>query len=304
MIERPAAFELIAGMTVDPLFGPVLLFGRGGTAVEVIRDNAVGIAPLNHALAMDMIARTRVFRALQGYRDRKPADLDAVALTLVKLSQLACDLDEIQEIEVNPLLADADGAIAVDARARIAPVDASRRGARLAIRPYPRELEKTEMVRQVGSVFLRPIRPDDASAMRSFFEQLSPHDIRLRFFSPLRSLPASFRARFTQIDYDREMAFVLLREQSVLGVGRLAADPDNTRAEFSVIVRSDLKGKGLGWLLMKRLIAYAKARGTALLFGDILRDNTVMIAMCRELGFRLEQGEANVVHATLALQAN
>jgi acetyltransferase len=302
MIERPNALELIVGMTVDPLFGPVLLFGHGGTAVEVIKDNALGLAPLNPALAHDMISRTRVFRELLGYRNHKPANIDAIALALVKLSQLACDLDEVQEFEINPLLADERGTIAVDARARIAPMAAGEaRGARLAIRPYPRDLERKEAVPGFGSVLLRPIRPEDAPALNEFFLRLSAEDIRRRFFSPLRSLPASLRVRLTQIDYDREMAFVALREETLIGIGRLVADPDNLRAEFAVIVRSDLKGKGLGWMLMQRIVEYARSRGTAVIFGDILRENKVMLAMCRELGFQLESGEGENVRATMNL---
>ena len=304
MIERPNAFELIVGMTVDPLFGPVLLFGHGGTAVEVIKDNALGLAPINLALAHDMISRTRVFRALQGYRNHKPANIDAIALVLVKVSQLACDLDEIQEFEINPLLADERGTIAVDARARIAPMTAGEaRGARLAIRPYPRDLERKEAVPGFGSVLLRPIRPEDAPALSEFFLHLSAEDIRLRFFSPLRSLPASLRVRLTQIDYDREMAFVALREEAMIGIGRLVADPDNLRAEFAVIVRSDLKGKGLGSILMQRIVEYARARGTEVIFGDILRENTVMLAMCRQLGFQLESGKGASVRAAMNLSS-
>jgi acetyltransferase len=303
MIQRPDAHELIAGMTVDPLFGPVLLFGRGGTAVEVIKDNALGLAPLNLALAREMITRTRVYQELRGYRDRKPADIDAIALALVKLSQLACDLDEIQEFEINPLLADERGLIALDARARIAPVAAgTARGARLSIRPYPREFERTENIPGFGSILLRPIRPEDALALNEFFDRLTAQDVRMRFFAPIREIPTNLRARLTQIDYDREMAFVLVAGQSMLGGARLIADPDNDRAEFSIAVRSDLKGKGLGWMLMHRLVEYARNRGTGALFGDMLSDNKAMIKMCRELGFVfLPTGDATVVRAELNL---
>jgi acetyltransferase len=305
MIERPSAHELIVGMTVDPLFGPVLLFGRGGTAVEVIKDNALGLAPLNLALAREMITRTRVYQELKGYRDRKPADIDAVALSLVKLSQLACDLDEVQEFEINPLLADELGIIALDARARIAPLpQGSVRGTRLSIRPYPRELEKTESIPSFGPILLRPIRPEDAPALNDFFNRLTAEDVRLRFFAPLRELPTNLRARLTQIDYDREMAFVLVAGQSILGGARVIADPDNERAEFSTAVRSDLKGRGMGWMLMRRLIAYARERGTAVLFGDMLSDNRAMIKMCRELGFAfLPPGDGSTVRAELDLRA-
>jgi acetyltransferase len=288
MIERPRAHELIIGMTVDRLFGPVMLFGHGGTAVEVIQDKALGLAPLNSALAQDMIARTRVFRELKGYRDRKPANLDAIAATLVKLSQLACDIDEIQEIEINPLLADENGVIALDARARIAPLaDGYVRGKRLAISPYPCDLERTERLAKLGDIFVRPIRPEDDVAIDAFASKIAPEDARLRFFTALRELPRPLKARLTQIDYDREMAFVAIDpgSKNFLGIGRIAADPDNEKAEFAVIVRSDLKGKGLGWFLMQRLISYSRDRGIKHLFGDMLATNNTMIAMCRQLGF-------------------
>jgi acetyltransferase len=303
MVERLGAHELIMGMTVDPLFGPILLFGRGGTAVEVVRDNALGLAPLNLALAREMIVRTRVYQELKGYRDRKPADIDAIALAVVKLSQLACDLDEVQEFEINPLLADEHGVIALDARARIAPLaTGAGRGARLCIRPYPRELEQTENIPGLGPILLRPIRPEDALALNEFFDRLTAEDVRLRFFAPIRELPTNLRARLTQIDYDREMAFVLVSGPFILGGARLIADPDNERAEFSIAVRSDLKGKGLGWMLMQRLIGYARSRGTAVLFGDMLGDNEAMIRMCRELGFVFQRSnEASILRAELNL---
>ncbi len=305
MIDRPRAHELIVGMTVDRLFGPVMLFGQGGTAVEVIQDNALGLAPLNSTLAHDMIARTRVFRELKGYRDRKPADLEAIADTLVKLSQLVCDLDEIQEIEINPLLADENGVIALDARARIAPLGPNYlRGKRLAISPYPQDLERTEQLQALGEIFLRPIRPEDDKALSAYFDSMSPEDVRLRFFSVIHELPPALRSRLAQIDYDREMAFVATHpgSQEFLGIGRLAADPDNEKAEFAVSVRSDLKGRGLGWLLMQRLLAYARDRGIKRLFGEILADNKTMIAMCRELGFVITlSAERTTLHAELEL---
>lgn len=290
MVSRPGAHELIAGMSVDPTFGPVLLFGQGGTAVEVIADKSLALPPLNLNLAHAMMERTGVFRQLQGYRDRPPADLGAIALTLVKLSQLIADHDEVEELDINPLLADEQGIIALDARIRLGRIvpDANR-GQRFAIRPYPKELEQFVEIEGIGTSLLRPIRPEDAPALVRLFEKLAPEDIRLRFFSPWRSLPPDQLARLTQIDYDREMAFALLAPdgQGVLGVVRLAADPDNIRAEFAVLMRSDLKGHGIGRLLMRHLIDYARERGLKALFGEVLSENTAMLALCRELGFSI-----------------
>jgi acetyltransferase len=208
MIRRPHGHELIVGMTEDPQFGPVMLFGAGGVAVEVLADRALALPPLNLALAHELIGRTRVSRLLAGYRDRPPANLAAIALTLVQLSQLTVDVPEIHEIEINPLIADEAGVLAVDARIRIGPP--SRPGSsRLAIRPYPSELESRLEIPGHGPALLRPIRPEDEPALRELVASMSPHAVRMRFFAPLKELPHSMAARLTQIDYEREMALVL-----------------------------------------------------------------------------------------------
>jgi len=303
-ISRPGAHELIMGMSVDPTFGPVLLFGQGGTAVEVIADRALALPPLNLPLAHATIERTRVYKQLLGYRDRPRADLDQVALTFVKLSQLVCDHDEIIELDINPLLADEKGVMALDVRIRLAAVSGER-GHRLAIRPYPKELETTVEIAGLGRALLRPIMPEDAEAIVRLSTKITPEDVRLRFFTPWRSLPPGQLARLTQIDYEREMAFVLLAPDGgdILGVVRLSADPDNVSAEYAALVRSDLKGHGLGRMLMKHLIAYARHRGLHEIFGQVLSENTLMLALCRELGFHIETepGAPGVVRATLKL---
>jgi acetyltransferase len=292
MIRRPRARELILGMACDAQFGPFLLFGHGGVAAEVIADKALGFPPLNLKLARDMIAATRVSKQLAGYRDRPAADLDAIALTLTKLSQMVCDLDEIAELDINPLLADENGAIALDARIRLAPpAKGAARGGRLAIRPYPKQLERAESLAGFQGLSLRPIRPEDAAAAIRYFGRLDPEDVRMRFFRPMRELSPALLARLTQIDYDREMAFVLLdRSGDILGVSRLVADPDNVKAEFAVSVRSDLKGRGLGRLLMQRLIDYARTRGIGEIYGDVLEDNVMMLALAREMGCKVTGG--------------
>lgn len=291
MIRRPAAHELILGLTTDPLFGPVILFGQGGVAVERIDDKALALPPLNLALARELMGRTRVFRLLQGYRDRPPAALDRIALTLIQIAQLAGDVAEIQELDINPLLADPLGVVALDARIKVAPASGPPQ-ARLAIRPYPKELETTVALADGTPIRLRPIRPEDEPVLHEFFKRLEPDDVRLRFFTPLRELSHSFAARLTQIDYDRAMAIVAFSgdEREMLGVARISADPDNARAEFAVIVRSDLKGQGLGRLLMLRIIDIARARGIARIEGEILRENTAMQALAQDLGFRITAG--------------
>jgi acetyltransferase len=306
MIQRPGAYELIAGASVDTQFGPVILFGQGGTAAEIIADRALALPPLNLALAEELIGQTRVAKQLRGYRDRPPTSIGEIAATLVKLSQLVCDLDEVIELDLNPLLADASGVIAVDARIRVQAAQ-QEKGARLAIRPYPRELEREVSSPSGEPMILRPIRPDDAPALAEMVRALTPEDARLRFFTPVKSLDASALARFTQIDYDREMAFVLYGDEAprrLLGVARLAADPDNVKAEFALVVRSDCHRRGFGGLLLRSLIDYARTRGLSFLIGDILAENRAMIALCTQLGFRFEGTESSdVVRATLPLLA-
>jgi acetyltransferase len=300
MIEKPAAHELILGMAVDSTFGPFLLFGQGGTAVEVIADKTLGLPPLNLKLAREMIERTRVWRQLKGYRDQPAAKLDDVALTLVKLSQLVCDCPEIAELDINPLLADETGVIALDARVKIArpAVD------RMAIRPYPEELVKSETIADAGTFQIRPVRPEDAPAFDRFFVRLDPEDVRMRFFASLKELPQSLLARLTQIDYDREMAFVLWdKDGELAGVARIAADPDNLKAEFAILVRSDLKGHGVGTWMMRQLGEYARARGIGELWGDMLPENSVMLTLCRERGcvIAASPSDPHLMRATLKL---
>ena len=305
MVNRTGAQELIAGAVADPVFGPAVVFGQGGTAASIVADRAVGLAPLNGTLAGDLIRRTRVARLLDGYDGHPGADRDALRLTLVKVSQMMADIPEIVELDINPLLADADGVIALDARMRLA--RPARRGVgRMAIRPYPKELE--EWIDWGGErVLLRPIRPEDGERHLRFFARLDPEDVRMRVFVPLRELQSSQLARLTQIDYDREMAFVALVQSAggdweTLGVARAVTDPDNTEAEFAVIVRSDLKAKGLGALLMRKLIAYCRSRGTARIAGETLFDNAPMQKLATRLGFTLEPAlEPGVLRMELAL---
>lgn len=290
MARRPQAHELIVGVATDPVFGPVILFGQGGIAVEVTADHAMALPPLNMALARELVARTRVARLLAGYRNRPPADMEAILRILTQVSQLVADIPEIAELDINPLLADSAGAVVLDARMRVALADQSASTLdRLAIRPYPRELEQT-MDWNGEALLLRPIRPEDGPAHLAFFAALTPDDVRYRMFVRMRELGPSQLARFTQIDYDREMAFIATRTRAdgapeTLGVARVVADPDNLQAEFAVTVRSDLKGHGLGLRLMEKLIAYCRARGTCEIVGEALPQNMRLLRLARKLGF-------------------
>jgi acetyltransferase len=251
------------------------------------------------------LSRTRVDRLLRGYRDRAPAARDAVCDAMVRLSQLIADVGEIAELDINPLLADADGVIALDARIVVAAPEGRERAARFAIKPYPVELE-TEVVHGGEMLRLRPIRPDDEALLQAFARRLTPEDIRMRFFGLLRELSHEMAARLTQIDYDREMAFLLLDGKELLGVGRLAADPGFEQAEFALIVASDRQGRGYGSLLLNHVLHYAKARGIQRVVGQVLRENHKMLELTKRLGFKREggrSGEADirVVKLTAAL---
>ncbi len=287
MVRRPGSHELIVGISEDPQFGPVVLFGQGGLAVEEIGDTAMALPPLNPLLARSLMERTRIFRLLRGYRDQPPADLDAVALTLIQVAQLATDFAEIIELDINPLLADARGVLALDARIRIGRVEGPAQ-ARLAIRPYPKELEGPVFLRDGSQVYVRPIRPEDAPALHDMVSRASPEDLRLRFFQPIRRLPEQLVARLTQIDYHREMAFISFdpeEPEAITAVARLMADPDVRTAEYAIIVRTDWKRRGLGYALMNRLLNFAADRGITTIFGEVLRENENMLNMARDLGF-------------------
>jgi len=294
MVSRPKARELLVGLADDPTFGPVVAFGWGGTAVATIDDKALALPPLDLNLAYDLIARTRVARLLKAYRNVPAAREDEVALVLVKIAQLAADIPEIRELDINPLLADESGVIAVDARVVIAPLAGAHRGPghpRFAVRPYPKEWERTIRLGDGREVFVRPVRPEDETMFRAFFPRVTMEDLRLRFFAPVREFSHEFIARLTQLDYARAIALVAIDPANgeMLGAVRLHADANFDRGEYAILVRSDLKGHGLGWRLMQIMIEYARWLGLKTIEGQVLRENTTMLRMCRDLGFAIEQ---------------
>jgi acetyltransferase len=304
-IRRPHAHELIVGASVDPTFGPLILFGAGGTSVEAVADTALCLPPLDRNLALDAISRTRISRLLRGYRDRPAADMDAIANTLVRLATLVSDHPQIRELDVNPLLADETGVIALDARVRIASAtDAPRMS--MSVRPYPRQWETSTALPGSRNILLRPIKPQDEALYQAFFNRVTPGDMRLRFFTAKKGLSKGFVARLTQIDYAREMAFVAIDavDGQLLGVARIIADPDYERAEYAILVRSDLQGQGLGWVLMQHLISYCRAEGLTEIYGSVLSNNTTMLAMCKQLGFKITEttDDAEVTHVALSLK--
>jgi acetyltransferase len=309
-VLRPKARELIAGIADDPVFGPVIAFGRGGTAVEVINDQAVALPPLDLRLAHELIARTRVSRVLKAYRDVPAADERAVALVLVKLAQLAADIPEIQQLDINPLLADRDGVVAVDARIALARGRALHKGRghpRFAIFPYPKEWERTIDLADGRPALVRPVRPEDDAMFREFFTHVTDEDLRLRFFQSVRYFSHEFIARLTQLDYARSIALVAVHPDTheMLGAVRLHADANYEKGEYGILVRSDLKGHGIGWKLMQIMIEYAQWQGLKLIEGQVLRENRTMLAMCESLGFqvRLDPDDPTLMNVSLPVPA-
>lgn len=293
MVVRPKARELILGLADDPTFGTVIVFGRGGTAVEVINDKALALPPLDLPLARDLIERTRVSRLLRAYRDVPAAKPDAVAMVLVKLAQMAADLPEIRELDINPLLADESGVLAVDARISVGQVEQKFQGtgpANFAVRPYPSQWQRHIQVKEGWRVFVRPIRPEDEPLIHELLRHVTAHDLRLRFFAPMKEFTHEFIARLTQLDYARAMAFVAFDEATnqMVGVVRIHSDSIYETGEYAILLRSDLKGRGLGWALMQLIIEYAKSEGLKAISGDVLKENTVMLEMCRNLGFEVK----------------
>lgn len=297
MEKRAHALELIAGIASDPVFGPVLLFGQGGTRTELSAQHAIALPPLNAALARDLVAESGLAPQLAGYRGQPGVPEKALLETLVKVSRMACELAPLAELDINPLLANADGVVALDARMRVFQTGRAV-GPPTAIRPYPGALE--ERVAVAGTELLvRPIRPQDAERMKAFYAKATPADLRLRFFMARREVPQSELARYSQIDYEREMTFIALAPpdasgvQKMVGEVRAVCDPDNRRAEFAIQLASAWQGKGLGSLLMDKLVRYLRGRGTQEIAGQCLAENTAMAALARRAGFEVVADAAN-----------
>jgi acetyltransferase len=307
LVQRQAGRgqELRLRMGDDAMFGPWIAFGRGGTAADIDPDEGFDLPPLNLALARGLIRRTRTARLLEGWRDHPPANIPAIADALVRLSQIVVDFPELAYAGVNPLVADPEGVLALDAAFGLRPE--GQRGM-LAVPPYPAELARPWRGKDGRMVTVRPIRPEDAAAHAEAFARLSPEDIRYRFFSALGELSPAQIARMTQIDYDREMAFVAVERGTdgpdrTVGVSRLIRDPGGTEAEFAVIVDPSWKGQGLARHLMERLFDWGRDVGVAEIVGQVLAENAPMLAFVRALGFRVKGSaeDAEVMEARLTL---
>jgi len=294
MLQFAHQREVLVGVATDPVFGPVISFGAGGIAVEAMSDTAIALPPLNAVLARELMSRPRMHRLLEGYRSVPAADLGALGALLCGVSRMACLLPWLKEMDLNPVLAHPGGAVIADARVVIDPAQPARAGEHyphMAIHPYPAELEGEIAVAGGARLPVRPMRPEDAALEKRFFDGLSERSRYQRFMQHLSELSPHMLARFTQLDYDRELALVVLdaERSRFLAVGRYAPNEDGTTAEFALTVADDWQGKGIGRALLERLCQRARATGYTALYGYILDANREMLDLAARLGF-VEQG--------------
>ncbi len=292
MVRRPNGRELMVGVLRDEVFGPAIAFGSGGIAIEVHADRAVALPPLNSFLVENLIASTRASKLLGTFRRMPSIDRGALEGVLLRVSEMVCELPWLQELDINPLIADETGVVAVDARIvvdNLAP--AADRYEHMAIHPYPSQLVYDWNLSGGRTVIIRPIRPEDAQIEQAFVRNLSPESKYFRFMDTLRELTPAMLARFTQIDYGREMAFIaVLREdggEREIGVCRYVTNPDAETCEFALVVADEWQRRGLGRRLMGALIDVARARGLKQMFGHVLAQNTPMLTLVELLGFEL-----------------
>jgi acetyltransferase len=306
MLRYPNSREVMIGVATDEVFGPVISFGTGGIAVEAVRDAAIALPPLNAMLAGELIDRTRAARLLGPYRDVPAADREALVSLLCGVSDMVCALPWIGEMDLNPVLAHPGGAAIADARVVIDPsrLETPPRYGHMAIHPYPAELEGMVRLRDGTALPVRPMRPEDAGLERAFFNGLSERSRYQRFLNQMAQLPPAMLARFTQLDYDRELALVALDPASgaFAGVGRYAPNADGETAEFALTVADAWQGRGVGRALLERLCDCARAAGYRTLFGHILNANQDMLGLALRLGFVHAGRDGDLVTVARALQ--
>ena len=294
MVDMPHGRELIAGASRDPVFGPTIVFGAGGKMVEILEDSAVTLPPLNAVLARRLIRRTRVSRLLEAYRDAPAADSEAVIQVLMRISDMVCEIPEIEELDINPLFAGPEGVVAVDARIRVSRPPATQgRYEHVAIAPYPRHLEREDLLPDGRTLLIRPIRPEDAESEREFVHNLSDQARKFRFMHALNDLTPTMLARFTHIDYAREMALIAITElngePTQVGVARHAVNPDGKTCEFAIVVSDKVQGQGIGTRLMQALMDEARERGLSIMEGTVLAENRGMLRLMEGLGFTMRR---------------
>jgi acetyltransferase len=294
MYSRRDGRELHVGVARDDVFGPVVSFGLGGTAVEVLRDRAVALPPLNSLIARHLIRRTRAATLLGAFRHLPPARQAAVEEVLLAVSEMVCELPQVRELDINPLMADADGAIVLDARIIIEPIGPQLpRYGHMAIHPYPSHLVAHMQLKDGVDILLRPIRPEDAEIEVAFVHNLSPESRYMRFMQTLQELTPEMLVRFTQIDYDRELALVAITQQGgrevEIAVARYSMNPDGESCEFALVVADAWQRKGIGTRLVTMLMEAARARGFRVMEGQVLAENAAMLTLVRRLGFDVKR---------------
>jgi acetyltransferase len=292
MCKKPHGRELMVGVLRDAVFGPVVSFGAGGTAVEVMKDRAVAVPPLNQFIIRDIISQTRVAKLLGAFRNLPPVNMEAIEEVLLHVSAMTCELPEIEELDINPLIVDEDGAIAVDARvvvARRAPTLG--RYDHMAIHPYPTHLESSVQLHDGTNIVIRPIRPEDAEIEDTFIRNLSPQSKYFRFMHAVQTLTPEMLVRFTQIDYDREMAFVATRrtngKEAEIAVGRYVSNPDGKSCEIALVVGDEWRRHGIGSRILVALMEVAKMRGLETMEGEVLAENSGMLSVAKKFGFSI-----------------
>ena len=292
MFKTPSGRELMIGVVRDPVFGPAISFGLGGTMVEILHDNAVALPPLNAYMVEEMIAKTKAARYLKAFRQLPEANKKALVETLLNVSTMVSELPEIMELDINPLIVDSKGVMAVDARIKAQVSHQITPYAHMAIHPYPHELIQHYQLPNGVNITIRPIRPEDADMEKDFVHRLSERTKYFRFMQALQELTPEMIVRFTQIDYDREMAFVAISDNNDLpnemGVCRYMMNPDGHSAEFALVVSDDCQGMGIGSRLMRTLMQTAKNRGISVFEGEVLAINKPMLSLVSKLGFSIE----------------
>lgn len=308
MASPVANRELLIGVSRDPVFGPSILFGSGGTMAEVLRDFGVALPPLTEVLANRLIDRTRVAKLMADFRGQAAVDRGAVVNILLRIADLVTECPAVMALDINPLLATQDGALALDARITVAqPPVAAGPHDHLAIAPYPEELIARGHLGDGTALTIRPIEPEDARDESNFVRNLSAASRRMRFMGAMKELTPAMLAQFTQIDYGRDMALVAVLGDAgahrQVGVARYFSNPDGTSCEFALVVSDDVQGRGIGTRLMKTLIKAARAAGLDLMEGEVLGENAPMLRLVSALGFRVhEKGTgSDVRHVTLDL---
>jgi acetyltransferase len=308
MVTMPSGREINIGVAHDPIFGPIITFGLGGTMVEILKDQAVTLPPLNEILIHHLMKKTRAWDYLQNFRNLPPANLKRIVDIFLRVSELVCEIPWVQEMDLNPILVDENQAVVLDARIILDPTqNPIYPYSHMAIHPYPYQLVRKWQLPDGTEITIRPIRPEDAKIEKSFVEHLSPQTKYFRFLGAVQELTQAMLVRFTQIDYDREMAFIAALknglEEKEIAVGRYVTYPDGEACEFAIVVADEWQGKGIGHQIMLDLIRVAASKGLKKMVGDIFSENKGMIAMAQSLGFetKIDSEEPEITGAVKIL---